>query len=211
MSETTTPKPLDYPAYAHQRCHGPVGYDDWTSFKTWLRDEFAFCCVFCRLRESWYPHGQDSFSVEHLKPRTLAPGLALDYENMLYACSHCNSNKREQWPVLDPCLSAYGAHLRVKEDGTIEAKSKAGRKLIRQLNLDDEEMNKIRSKFIRTARILWAHRDKPQGMQLYIELMGYPDNLPDLGVLRPPGNIRLDGIRFCHFERKRTGELPEVF
>ena len=47
---------------------------------------------------------------------------------------------------------------------------------------------------------------------LYRELMGYPDDLPNLGRLRPPqGNVRPDGIaNSCH-ERRKRGELPETY
>ena len=31
---------LDYSAERHQRRHGPLGYADYRSFKSWLRDEF---------------------------------------------------------------------------------------------------------------------------------------------------------------------------
>jgi hypothetical protein len=42
-----------YPAAPHRRRHGPHGYAIIESFRPWLRDEFAFGCVYCRYREQW--------------------------------------------------------------------------------------------------------------------------------------------------------------
>jgi hypothetical protein len=42
--------------------------------------------------------------------------------------------------------------------------------------------------------------------------LGYPANLPDLACLRPPGgNSRPEGIAGSSFERKRRGELPDIY
>ena len=41
-----------YPAAAHVRLHGPQ-YTESASYKPWLRDEFAFRCVYCLWRERW--------------------------------------------------------------------------------------------------------------------------------------------------------------
>ena len=47
---------------------------------------------------------------------------------------------------------------------------------------------------------------------LHRKLMGYPDDLPDLRGLRPPGgNMRPEGVSAsCHARRER-GELPETY
>ena len=44
--------PFSYPAAVHVRRHGPQGYADYASYRPWLRDEFAFRCVYCLLRDS---------------------------------------------------------------------------------------------------------------------------------------------------------------
>ena len=77
---------FNYPQHAHQRRHGPRGYNDYRSFKPWLRDEFAFRCVYCLWRETWCAAGDAAFSVEHLQPQSRQPDLARDYTNMVYAC-----------------------------------------------------------------------------------------------------------------------------
>jgi hypothetical protein len=44
---------FDYPAVQLVRIHGPLGYNDYSSYRAWLRDEFAFRCVYCFSREQW--------------------------------------------------------------------------------------------------------------------------------------------------------------
>jgi hypothetical protein len=207
----TAMEPLSYPDRPHQRKHGPAGYVHWSFFKPWLRDEFEFRCVFCCVRETWFPHGPDSFAVEHLRPRSRFPDLESAYENMLYACLRCNSFKLDQWPIMNPCRVAYGRHLRVRDDGTIEALTNPGRRMIRLLRLDDEEVTRFRSRLIRLIRHFWSHREREDAAALYKELMGYPDDLPDLGRLRPRDNTRPEGVLQSHFERRKRGKLPEVY
>ncbi len=36
-----------YASTDHQRRHGPRGYTSYRAYKPWLRDEFAFRCVYC--------------------------------------------------------------------------------------------------------------------------------------------------------------------
>ena len=46
-----------YPRRPHVRRHGPRGYRDYRAYKAWLRDEFAFQCVYCLWRERWSADG----------------------------------------------------------------------------------------------------------------------------------------------------------
>ncbi|MCL4201337.1 MAG: hypothetical protein KJ000_02500 [Pirellulaceae bacterium] len=43
-----------YASTEQQRRHGPRGYTSYRAYKPWLRDEFAFRCVYCLLRISWW-------------------------------------------------------------------------------------------------------------------------------------------------------------
>jgi len=52
-------------------------------------------------------------------------------------------------------------------------------------------------------------RHGPHGLQ---QLLGFPDDLPDLQRKRPPGkNRRPEGISTSCFERQRRAELPFVY
>ena len=47
---------------------------------------------------------------------------------------------------------------------------------------------------------------------LYRELMGFPDELPDLAVLQPPGgNTRPAGMKNSIFGLRQEGKLPETY
>jgi 5-methylcytosine-specific restriction endonuclease McrA len=92
MTETVQ---LSYPLTAHQRRHAPAGYKNYQDFKPWLRDEFLFRCVYCLERERWYPNRADSFSVDHVQPKSRVPERLFDYSNLVYTCSRCNSSKQE--------------------------------------------------------------------------------------------------------------------
>jgi hypothetical protein len=194
------------------RRHGPAGYAEYQSYKPWLRDEFAFTCVFCLVREKWFlPFGADLFSVEHVAPRRVAPERECDYENLVYACVSCNSNKADQHPLLDPTQEAYGDHLRVSKNGALEALTAAGGRLIQALKLNRPALCSYRLGLLRLAR---AARQHPagEGAARFRALMAFPDDLPDLASLRPPsGNTRPDGVQACYFAQRQRGELPATY
>ncbi len=121
---------FQYPQQVHVRLHGPLGYENYQSFKPWLRDEFHFRCVYCLWRERWVAVGEHAFSVEHLVSRVQAPDRIGDYDNLVYSCCRCNSLKSDAHPVLDPCQDAYSKHLEVLADGTIHGLTVRGRELI---------------------------------------------------------------------------------
>jgi hypothetical protein len=48
--------------------------------------------------------------------------------------------------------------------------------------------------------------------QLHQRLMGFPDDLPDLSRLRPPGgNSRPEGIEESYFAQRQRGESPAFY
>jgi len=53
---------LQYPRHLHIRRHSPRGYRTYRAYKPWLRDEFAFRCVYCLWRERWCADGAQAFS-----------------------------------------------------------------------------------------------------------------------------------------------------
>src|SRR5947209_15212441 len=72
--------PFDYPDVATDRKHGPAGYNDYQAYKPWLRDEFKFRCVYCLVRERWFPSGAASFGVDHFIPKSKASHLRNNYD-----------------------------------------------------------------------------------------------------------------------------------
>lgn len=205
------PGPLAYPETPHHRRHGPDGYIDDRSWKPWLRDEFAFRCVFCLVRERWSPLGADSFGLEHLNPRSRAPHLEHVYENLVYACSRCNSHKQDRLLAIDPCEDGYGRHLHLEADGALTGITVAGEELIGHLLLNRPELLAYRQQLLRLCAE--AERDPNGVVAEYLQsLLAYPADLPDLATLRPPGgNTRPDGVHDSCFARRERGELPATY
>jgi hypothetical protein len=197
--------PFTYPPEPHVRRHGPQGYADAASYRPWLRDEFAFRCVYCLFREQW-GRLRGTFEVEHFRPIASHPGDALSYDNLLYGCSDCNAGKGKQL-VPDPLTTFVGGDVWVNDDGTIEGRTRQARRLIRVLGLDDREYTEFRLVWLEIVGL--AVREDPE---LYRKLMGFPNDLPNLARLHPPGaNSRPEGIEQSYFVQKKKAILPETY
>lgn len=199
--------PFQYPATSHSRRHGPSGYVDYSSYKPWLRDEFTFRCVFCLVRERWYPNGDDSFGVDHLIPKSVRDDLSCNYQNLVYSCNRCNSQKHVKI-VPDPCAEPMATHLRVNCDGTIKALTKRGQLFISAFNLNFVDAVAFRRQKIEEL----AHWHENDDSWSISRALAYPEEhaLPDLSRLRCD-NSRPEGIDDSHLERHRRGELETTY
>ena len=196
----------DYPAEPHVRRHGPSGYapGNYEAYRAWLRDEFAFRCVYCLRREHWEKM-QGAFEIDHFLPQARNPNLGAEYDNLVYSCARCNRAKGSLI-VPDPCVVFIARSVRVNNDGTIIGSGDA-QKLIRVLGLDDSDHTYYRARMIATMEHLRA-----TNAGLYVEWMRCPDDLPDISKKRPPGgNSRPEGINQSYFVRRQRGELPETY
>src|SRR5437588_313916 len=127
---------FQYSSQPHARRHEPRGYVDYRSFKPWLRDDFGFRCIYCLFRETWFPNGDNAFSVDHIKPRVTHPELVCEYGNLLYACCGCNVLKQDGSLPLDPCEQGWGQHVRMGDDGIVQPLSRIGEELIEACRLN---------------------------------------------------------------------------
>jgi hypothetical protein len=202
---------FQYPGQPHVRRHGPRGYRHYEAFKPWLRDEFCFRCVYCLCRERWLPDGDAHFSVEHLQPQSLAPERRTDYDNLAYTCCQCNAAKQDCAWVLNPCDEALATHLEVLEDGTIRGLTPVGVAWIQVCRLERPKLTAFRRGLLALLRDL-SQRQGPEADGLLRHCLGFPDNLPRLSGLRPPGgNARPEGIAESALERQSRGELAERY
>ncbi len=202
---------FDYPGIAHRRRHGPRGYLDYKHYKPWLRDDFSFRCVYCLGRETWLPDGAAYFSSDHVRPQSLMPEGPSVYEDLVYACCVCNAWKKDFPEMVDFGAVALADNLESQPDGTIRALTKLGQGLIEVCALNRPELVSFR-RDIRTLLALLATRRGEAAVRLRKRYLGYPDDLPDLASLRPPGgNSRPEGLAMCCFERQLRGELPESY
>jgi HNH endonuclease len=196
--------PFIYPSQPHIRRHGPRGYRDRESYRPWLRDEFAFRCVYCLRREQW--DRATSLHIEHFLPTSQFPAQELIFDNLLYACTRCNAAKSDQ-ATANPCRFLLASAVTAETDGRLSATEPRSKQLIAQLRLNCQEMVHFRRLWLEI--IAMAKRANPE---LYRQLLGFPDNLPNLRVLRPPGgNDRPDGIAQSHLEKRERGTLAETY
>ena len=195
---------FDYPDHREQRRHGPSGYASYERYRPWLRDEFDFRCVYCLKRETW---GQvtGEFDLDHFEPQSLNPRRRLDYLNLVYACRRCNSVKRDQ-AVGDPFNLLHSENIATLPDGSLHATDPETRRLIRQLDLNSPRLKKWRTLWMRIVTLAEEH-----DVDLYYQLVEFPNDLPELGKLKPPYNDRKEGLEECWFARRRRGELPILY
>ncbi len=193
-------QPFAYSDLPHSRRHGPQGYANLESYRPWVRDDFAFRCVYCLARESW-GKGHYGFQLDHLVPQSRSPSRARDYENLCYACATCNELKSNIDGLADPCEMAYAQCLRVREDGTMLALNDQGTILIKVLRLDNPENTEYRRLIFEILHLA----ENYDGLA-YRRLMGFPENLPNLAAQRPPGgNSRPEGVKQSFFCAATTG------
>jgi hypothetical protein len=201
---------FDYPTMAHVWRHGPQGYIDFHSYKPWLRDEFTFRCVYCLRRERMFPDGAAAFSVDHFVPVTVDRDRETEYENLRYACLRCNSAKGQRADLLDPRTQGLGQHLQVDGDGWITGLTIEGARFIDELGLNGARLVAFRLRMLEGIRFLHECSD-PRAAPMLAAIFGFPDDLPDLRELRPPGNTRPEGMDHCCFARRERGDLPETY
>jgi hypothetical protein len=196
---------FEYPTEPHARRHGPSGYQDNESYRDWVRDEFAFRCVYCLHREQWYDRGT-TFNVEHFVPVASNPSGALEYDNLLYACGTCNNAKRDLSGVPDPCRVAFADCVRINEHGEVQALNEAGESLVKKLRLNSDKNLQNRSRWMRILAVLQV-----SDPELYQECMSFPRDLPDLRNKRAPANSRPDSVGDCWFALRERGNLPASY
>ena len=80
--------------------------------------------------------------------------------------------------------------------------------MIEQLSLNDP-LATARRRIIIGTILSFAETNKP----MFVEWMRYPENLPILSDKSntPPSNSKPEGVARSHYERKRNGDLPEVY
>ena len=197
--------PFNYPNHVHIRRHAPVGYLDVASFRPWLRDEFNFRCVYCLRRERWEPN-TSIFEIDHILPVSHQPERTSDYCNLVYSCAVCNLAKGQN-TVADPSQIMISITVSVATDGVIHSTSRDVQRLIRQLDLNDPQFILWRKNLIRIIELAAIHDP-----ELHQRLLGYPDELPNLHLLKPPqGNLKPGGIEQSTYHQRLNGTLPALY
>ena len=185
---------FEYPLLRTERRHGPDGYQQYESYRPWLRDEFKFQCVYCLKRETW---GQvtGEFELDHFEPQSINPSKKLDYLNLVYACRRCNSVKSDR-VIADPFVALNNGTIELLEDGSIDASSFDSRRIIRVLDLNSPRMIQWRNMWSRIVELADQNDES-----LHQMLVGLPTDLPNLRRLRPKENTKPKGISESWYAR----------
>ncbi len=202
----TTVAPFAYPTAVHVRRHGPGPYDGYGTFKPWLRDEFLFRCVYCLKRERWSHEGADIFSVEHIVPQAVDSSLACVYENLLYACTKCNSLRGTSvW--LNPTECVMADYLAVNPIGYVITlrDDEAAELMLGRLNSD--ERVKQRQEVLEIIRRVRADPGSKTARNDYSRYFGYPDDMEDLRKKVPHGNSKPLSTADCFYAKRERGEI----
>ena len=108
---------------------------------------------------------------------------------------------REKVP--DPMAELTSDNLGIQPDGSLECYSAAAEAIVLKLDLNSPEMISWRLLWIRIVELA-----RDCDASLYERLMGFPDDPPNLGRLRPPGgNSRPDGIAGSYYALRSSGKL----
>lgn len=199
---------FQYPIEPWSFRHGPYGYSIYEGYRSWVRDEYCFRCVYCLNREEWCNAGHTggAFHIDHVFPKVAYPDLETSYENLVYACTRCNLAKG-QVVLPDPRYVLTSESVNFHEDGTLEGTTEDAKRLIMKLGLDHPRRGRW-SKLIVDIVKMAEHQGN---YELVFRLLGFPDDLPDLSSKRPLGNVRPEGLGESWYEKKRNGLLPAVY
>jgi len=159
-------------------------------------------------REAWGRVTGD-FELDHFQPQSLKPALKLNYANLVYACRCCNLVKGSR-EVDDPFELLRSNRVTVNvENGVLKARNRediAVRRLIRQLDLNSPKMVQWRRTWMEIVELAGN-----QNRELYFRLVGFPEDLPNLSILKPPRNDRTAGIVESRFAQHQRGDLPREY
>lgn len=134
-------------------------YKDYRKYKPYLRKYFNHRCVYCEIREPEFG-GMRNFCVEHYRSKSKFPQLKTAIENLLYACSYCNSFKGNYWPnliqvllneiILNPRTDDINHHIETSKPEWY-GKTYRGKWNISRLQLSSIRMINIRKDYIAKA------------------------------------------------------------
>jgi hypothetical protein len=112
----------------------------------------------------------------------------------------------------DPTRVSFAQCLSIGEDGIISALNAHGADLIDLLHLNESPVIDTRKKYLRVIKLRIDYPDSADIAELFLDAFGFPDDLPDLTSLRPPGgNHPKLGAVVSYHRLRRLNELREVY
>jgi hypothetical protein len=126
---------------------------DYQALRPYVREDFRKTCAYCLLEETWAA-GLENFELDHFRPKSLFPQLALSYYNLYWSCHVCNRLKRDIWPArrllkqgiffVDLCVSAFDEHFVEQKNGKWRGKTLAAKYTIDSLRLNRPHLVELR-------------------------------------------------------------------
>ena len=133
----------------------------------------------------------------------MRPDLELDYDNLLDACHVRNAIKQDR-AVPNPLQALLAESVDVQPNRTLIALTKEAARLVEILHLNSFESRRRRRMMMRVIRLATEH-----DAALLQDLLGFPDDLPNLSRLNPPqGHRRPTGVERSYYARQARGKLP---
>jgi hypothetical protein len=162
-------------------------YASYTSFKSYLRDDFNKRCGYCDDLDI-YHGGVRGYQIDHFKPHSIEAfkHLKEDYSNLVYSCPFCNRAKSNKWQdedgFIDPCEDEYDEHLARDSRGQIVAKTSRGQYIHKNLNLH-----------LKRHELLWMIdklEEQSKEIDKYLNILGEGHEL-ELKILREFRKIQI--------------------
>ena len=145
------------------------------------------------------------YDLDHFIPQKTDSAQKAEYDNLGYACRRCNLTRLGE-SVPDP-MGITAQKLRLQPDGSLRPYSVDAEALVLKLDMNAPRMISWRLLWVRLVDLA-----RERDADLFLRLMSYPTNLPNLARLRPPGeNSRPAGVTASHVVRRARGELPAIY
>ena len=141
--------------------HRPAPWNP-PALKSALAEECHHKCMYCEA----IPADTSYLAVEHIQPKSRFPDLVLEWSNLGWSCTRCNTNKGDFWPedaslrLIDPFVDDPSEHIAHAGPMVIAANdSMRGASTIRKCDLNRKDL--MYSKFCRIqdldrALLMWS-------------------------------------------------------
>jgi len=89
----------------------------------------------------------------------------------------------------------------------VTARSRECRQIVGVMQLAEPELVEFRAMWIGILHLAAVH-----DQLIYRRILGFPDDMPDLSGLQPPGgNERPEGVEQSYYCQRKRGQLPDAY
>ena len=138
----------------------PLLTGGYRAFRPYVRADFSRQCAYCLMSEE-LAGGEESFELDHFRPRSRFPDLINDFYNIYYSCHPCNHTKLAYWPsaeleargilFVDLCKDDFKTHFKAQANGKWHGLTNSGNYTIEVLRLNRKHLVTIRKLLARAG------------------------------------------------------------